>query len=138
MCVLRYNNTVLLKILLFTGHIGKGQGKNICPKGLLAQLNKKECMWRAYRNLLTDVNYSNYKSTWNTATAEMRKKQNVRECKLAGNIKTISKSFCAYVRIKRNVCENSSDQIFTDKSTISSVSQKRKIYKPVSLISIIN
>ena len=87
-------------------------------------------MWRVYRRTRKGEEYANYKEALNLATnykealnlatTEIRKCKRTFEQKLAGNIKTDSKSFYAFVRNKQKVrdkvgpLENNRGNIISD------------------------
>ena len=60
-------------------------------------------MWRVYKHRGKEKYHDAYKEALNAATHEVRKCKRHFEHKLAQNIKSDSKSFCAYVRSKQNV-----------------------------------
>ena len=60
-------------------------------------------MWRIYRRTRKDEDYANYNEALNLATTEIRKSKITFEKKLAGNIKSDSKSFYSYVRSTHKV-----------------------------------
>ena len=80
----------------------------------------KQTIWRVYRRTRRDEDYANYKEALNLAKAEIRKSKRTFEKKLAGNIKTDSRSFYAYVRSKQKVqdkvgpLENNRGNIISD------------------------
>ena len=60
-------------------------------------------MWKTYRHIGSEEDYSIYKEALNRATAEIRNSKRSYEQKIAFNIKHDSKSFYAYVRSKQKV-----------------------------------
>ena len=56
-----------------------------------------------YKHTLRDNDYEVYKEAPSTAANEVRKPKRHFEHKLAQNIKSDCKSFCAYIRSKHNV-----------------------------------
>ncbi len=63
-------------------------------------------MWRVYKHTGKNKAYDVYKQALKAATNEVRKSKRNFEHKLAQNIKSDSKSFCAYGRSKQNVRDN--------------------------------
>ena len=80
----------------------------------------KQIILRVYRRTRKDKDYANYKEALNLATTKIRKSKRTFEKKLAGNIKSDSKSFYAYVRSKQKVrdkvspLENNRGNIISD------------------------
>ena len=60
-------------------------------------------MWRVYRRTRKDEDYADYNEALNLATIEIRKSKITFEKKLAGNIKSDSKSLYSYVRSTHKV-----------------------------------
>ena len=63
----------------------------------------KQNMWRVYKHTGTYKDDDAYKEALNAATNKVRKSKRNFEHKLTQNIKSDSKSFCAYVRSKQKV-----------------------------------
>ena len=57
-------------------------------KEVVSKIKYKECMWKVYKNLGTDINYRSHRGAGNAATAELKRSQAMFEIKLSSNIKT--------------------------------------------------
>ena len=82
---------------------GKPSKKKHLSKEAFRKIRHKQNMWRVYKHTGTDKDYDAYKEALNAATNEVGKSKRNFEHKLAHNIKSVSKSFYAYVRSKQNV-----------------------------------
>ena len=82
---------------------GKRSKKKYLSKEAFRKIRYKQDMWRVYKHTGTDKDYDAYKEALNAATNEVRKSKRNCEHKIAQHIKSDSKSFYAYVRIKQNV-----------------------------------
>ena len=78
---------------------GKRSRKKQLSKEAIRKIVFKQTMWRVYRRT-RKMKTANYKEALNATTIEI---SNLKEQKLACNIKNNSKSFYAYVRSKQNV-----------------------------------
>ena len=83
----------------------KQSKKKNLSKEAFRKIRYKQNMWRVYKHTGKDTDYDAYKEALNAGTNEVRKSKRNVEHKLAQNIKSDSKSFCAYVglRSKQNV-----------------------------------
>ena len=81
-----------------TGELSK---KKHLSKEAIRKIKYKQMMWKTYRHIGSEGDYSIYKEALNQATAEIRNSKRSYEKKL--NIKHDSKSCYAYVRSKQKV-----------------------------------
>ena len=96
---------------------GKRSKKKHLSKEAFRKIRHKQNLWRVYKHTgkdpthrvanklvsLSHQDYVVYKEALNAATNEVRKSKRNFELKLAQNIRSVSKSFYAYVRSKQNV-----------------------------------
>ena len=98
-----FRDTILLKLYLLLDGLNMQQFVFfIFNENLYWQIIYKQDMWRVYKHTRKDKDYEVYKYAWNEATHEVRNSKRNVEQKLAHHMKSVCKSWYAYVRSKQN------------------------------------